>query len=415
MTVTGGVFGQTGSNLSGGTLTFNSASLDVTGPVTLAAAMKMNLTSSSVTGTGTVINAGTIAAQNFTFDADLVNQGLLDTYRTTANAINGAFYNEFGATLRLRGDAYYSTAQRYSAVVIADGFTNAGRIELLNFTTQYNWYVTQTTLTVTSGVLVNAPTGVIQVYTPYSHSSTQINGSIDNQGVMNIQHSAVLDQPGTTFTNSGTVNVTGGGLTIDEQATINNSGLIEATGANIAITDFTTGVNTGSILTPGGALTIAGFGSLDNSGDIRATGGTFTLSGYTTLNNTGDIEIGAGRALNITGGTINQQAGTLGGDGTVNASSATIDVTGTWTPGYHDKALGAHKRIGHIGPCFGVAFMVITETVVRAQPEWLGAQFIENFVHKLLKSTTFHQEGQALQSSIGNARHTGVSFVAFLA
>ena len=65
-----------------------------------------------------------------------------------------------------------------------------------------------------------------------------------------------------------------------------------------------------------------------NSGTLDATAANVTLiqSGPTaSFTNTGTITVGAGQTFAITGGTVNQNAGTIGGPGTVSLSTLTAN------------------------------------------------------------------------------------------
>ncbi|MCX5676599.1 MAG: Ig-like domain-containing protein, partial [Planctomycetota bacterium] len=327
LSVTGGTVHHSGTAMEGGALSLSSATLDVSAAYVVPVGTAVTLSSSSVNGTGSLTNRGTITAYATTFGiAALYNEGLLDFYNSTTNRIDGAFENRVGGTVKVRADAGYYDSRQTGTLTVASGFENAGRIWLTN-TAAANYYATTVKFVVTDGTLVNEATGVIDIDSPYVHNPLVIQASLDNRGTVNVKKALTLNKSGAVYTNSGTINVTGEGLTASGFGTFTNTatGSIQATGAGVTLSTFTSLENDGTINVPGGALSVSGLTTLTNSGSIDVGGGNFTLSSYTAFENTGAVRMGTGRTLSVTGGTIHHSGTALEG-GTLTFTSATVNL-----------------------------------------------------------------------------------------
>jgi fibronectin-binding autotransporter adhesin len=265
LAVTGGTFNQNAGSLggSGSTITFSSAivNLGIDFPNGLQSMMPIN---STINGPGTIVNTGTFVVSASTINAAMVNQagGLVRVLGTSS--IGGAFSNAAGAELELEGNSSNSS----STLTCANGFTNEGLIELVSQNSTWT-----ETLAVTTGSLVNAVGGEIRISIGTGGART-LTAQLDNQGVINMNHTCTVNRASSDHTNSGTINVTGGNWTLSQ----------------------------------------------------TGTSPSFT--------NTGVIAIAAGRAMNATGGTFNQNAGTLGGTGsTISFTSATVNFGADFTNG----------------------------------------------------------------------------------
>jgi len=296
--VSGGQVNHLAGSLGGaGILYLSSATLDISVDTTAT----LVVSSSTVSGTATLTMVGTTQVYNGVVNADLVNEGYLDVRHTTGNQINGAFVNAEGATVRILAETY-SAANRYATLTVANGLTNAGAIELTNYTTYYDQYSTTSTLNVTTGVLVNDATGVINVTCPRAHNAQQINASIDNRGTINVYEEAVTTKAGGTFTNTGTLYIEAG-----EYYQINSGA---------AVTNLATGALTD------GTYTIAGTWRFDGA-VVTSLAAALILDGaasnITNLSNVGALtglaEIATGGALTIRNGRNFTTNGSFGNAG----------------------------------------------------------------------------------------------------
>ena len=345
LSVTGGTFNQVGTGLTGGTLSFSSATIDVTGQWFLEAPATLNLNTISVTGTGELVNRSTINAYNVVFDVDLTNEGTLLFYNSQGNQINGAFYNAEGGTLRLRSNTD-NTSYRYAYLTIDQGFTNAGLIEATNQYT-YNYYDTYDRLWVTNGVLLNAPTGVIEHISPGKHDAFRIYASVDNQGTINVSRDVAVAKTGGTFTSSGTVNVSGGRtLTLSEVAVTDLvGGTLSGGSYNL---DGTWKFDGAAITTNAAAIVLSGTGAriIDelNADALallaaNAADGSFTIQNGRNLAtaadfaNAGQVTVGDSSVLTVNG-DYTQTAGAThlaGGTLTVAIDASLVSETGSVT------------------------------------------------------------------------------------
>src|SRR5262249_8338506 len=143
-------------------------------------------------GAGTLTNAGSLNLNLSQVNVAVNNEaGVLTVTGSDIN--NGAaqpFVNGPDATLRLPGE---------NLVQFANGFTNEGRIELQTVARR------QTTLGVSSGTLVNAPQGVIQL-AGSSNTETVLNADFDNEGLLTAGN-VLFSQPSGTLINNGTMRV----------------------------------------------------------------------------------------------------------------------------------------------------------------------------------------------------------------
>ncbi len=135
---------QSNFTVSGGTLTFDSMTVD---------------------GSGTLTIAGTLTLTRSTVKVPLVNQGMLVVQGTSA--LTGSLTTAVGSTLRV-----LASGTATAALTVANGFTNNGAIELTSVDVSR-----AATLTVSSGTLTNAAgaslsalagTGVPVLLTPSS-------------------------------------------------------------------------------------------------------------------------------------------------------------------------------------------------------------------------------------------------------
>ena len=305
----GGATGAQTLSASGRTLTLNGASA-VSGNGVL------NLTSSTLAGSGTLTNAGTLTVTSGTINAALDNQGTLVV--GGSSALNGALTTGAGSTLRVQGGL-----SGQAAVTVAGGFTNNGVIELTS-TNSFN----VATLTVTSGTLTNAPGAEIKSVVGAGNART-LTAELDNRGTLTVSQALTINKSSAVHTNTGTVDIASGqALTIAGGGTFDNNpgGIIQGTGTlNVSGTTFTNGGNVNPATSPG----------------ILNVTGNYTQSATGMLN----IEIGG-----VNPGTEFDQLDISGSatlDGALNAS-----LIGGFTPGDSDS-FQIVKYASHSG-VFGV-------------------------------------------------------------
>ena len=91
--------------------------------------------------------------------------------------------------------------QGASTLTIANGFTNAGTIELTCTTSAFN-----AALNVTAGTLVNAPGGKILAL-PGTGGSRTLGAELDNQGTVTADADLTLSRASANHKNTGTISI----------------------------------------------------------------------------------------------------------------------------------------------------------------------------------------------------------------
>ncbi|GAB4365163.1 MAG: hypothetical protein Kow0042_04240 [Calditrichia bacterium] len=293
--------------------------LDGTYTVTLDVNMDVNsLTLGAATGTQTLsANNRTITTiAGFTINANgvlylgsvntingpLNNAGTINV-QFSPNTISGALTTQAGSMIDINN---FGTAG-HSALTVSNGFTNNGTIRL-NSTVANNNY-TQV-LTVSSGTLVNAGGGTIINDGPYG--TRTINGSIDNQGTINVtgnrdvtfapgasgtflNSSGMLniDASRTLFVSGGTFEYAGGSIT---------AGTLDFTGTSVVFTQTTLPIQTMKFTNS----IIDGPGTLLHSGTIFLRSGNTIVSAF---NNAGALNVQF--SPNTISGALTTQAGSI--------------------------------------------------------------------------------------------------------
>ena len=145
-----------------------------------------------------------------------------------------------------------------------------------------------------------------------------------------------------TLTNSGLIDLSTNQTTFGLFLTVNSGTLVNLpTGTistigpanSIARTITATLDNQGTIETTINPLTInGGAGASTNSGTVRLIGGglTWNHTGAGSLTNTDTFDIGAGRTLAFSGGTLHQNTDAPVGDGAVTFSGMTVNLGSDW-------------------------------------------------------------------------------------
>lgn len=218
-----------GTSTAGTTITLGSGTT-VTGPGTLTNSLGRTLQLASTTVTAPMVNAGTLQVLN------------------AGNSISGPLTTTATSLVQVGA---FGGAGSDATLTVASGFTNSGVIELSNFSdTADPW---SSTLSISSGVLVNAPGGTIRALPgTVGGGARTLSASLDNQGTLALYPggAGLLTVIG-DVTTSGIINLAVGGLSAGTQY-----GRLAVNGA----------------LSLGGTLNVGLFG-----GYVPVSGNTFTL------------------------------------------------------------------------------------------------------------------------------------------
>jgi hypothetical protein len=294
-------------NLSGGGLTLyqyaspTQGSFTNTGTITVAAAETLKVSYGEFRyNSGTLSGAGIVAIESATL---ALGQGLSNA--VTALSLNSATVNGPGTLTNALGKnlvAYYSTINApldnqglltlratttlngavstasgstlrvegdafccAAYATVANGFTNNGTIEL----TAINGTGTYATLNVTNGTLVNSSGASINMLAG-TGGQRELNAELNNQGTVTIGAPTAMNRGVSNHVNSGSLDVSGANLSIYQYAS--------------------------------------------------PTMGSFTNSG------TGSITVAAAETLKVTYGEFRYSAGTVGGAGLIDLTSATLTL-----------------------------------------------------------------------------------------
>jgi fibronectin-binding autotransporter adhesin len=297
LTVSNGSFDFDGGTLSGtGRVVFTSTTANLT-PDMSTATLAFSITNATVNGPGSFTNSAgrTTVVTGGTFNAPLINEGQVIV--RSVGTINGSLTTTAGSTLRIEGDAFFSSA----TATLANGFTNNGTIEL----SAINGSGTTAQLNVTTGALVNGSGGAIHVLAGNGGART-IGAQLNNQGILTVTQPLTLSKTSAAHQNSGTIDISGGDLTISQSgvgAGFTTAGsIVIGAGRTLAVTS--------------GLFDYAG-GTLGGTGTVQWNGGTLnlgaSLSNATlsvtltnqTVNGPGSLTNAAGRTLILTGGIVN--------------------------------------------------------------------------------------------------------------
>jgi hypothetical protein len=282
-------------------------------------------------GTLTVAPGRTLTQVNGAINAPLVVHGTLVVDGAGSPAVGGALAVSSTGTLRVT-----STGQCcQTTMVVANGFTNAGLIEL---TSAANLPVI---LDVTNGTLANAATGTVRVL-PGAGGARTLRAQLDNQGVVDVQAALVMDRASSAHANSGTLQLIGGDLTLSQSGT---SPSLTTTGQVVIGAGRTLTVSGGAFDYDGGAVGGLGTLALTNataSFTPDVVHDTLSLAlNAAVVNGPGTLTVAAGRTLTQLNGAINAALvidGTLVVDGAASpalngaltvATSGVLRVTST--------------------------------------------------------------------------------------
>jgi hypothetical protein len=236
----------------------------------------------TINGSATFTNIGgnTLTLNQVSFQASLVNDGTLldDEYYAT---ITGQLTTGANSTIQITASSTSS-----GGLLVSNAFTNNGAINLTDddTSTSADYYAY---LTISSGIMTNGVSG--KITTAFGASVNvnvyaEVQGNVDNEGVISIDATALFESSGNTLSNVGTINVSAG-LTITDS--------FPQTGG---ILDFLEGEIFGSFSLGGGSIEGSGeiSGTLsvpaDDAGVIAVNSGMITA---------GAVSIGTGGSLNV--------------------------------------------------------------------------------------------------------------------
>lgn len=278
-------------NINGGELNPGTGSIGYTP----AAAKRALGPPSSLRLENVSLGTGTLTNNIFLFLIDsivnggtnLVNQGNLIVHGT--NTIIGGFTNAIGAFLRVEGFSGFGAA----SLTFPSPFINEGEIWLDSPSGAQD-----ATLEVSAGTLTNLPTGVILCLSG-GGGQRFLKASLDNQGMLSLQHPLTLETFDAGHVNRGNVNLFGGGLTVVDtnpsppQPDFQNLGVLNLESQPLVLTDMRLfndddGVDRGEIF--GGGLIDVVMGAFTNNGDLFANGPAPFSTGSLLVN--GDVDLG---------------------------------------------------------------------------------------------------------------------------
>ncbi|MGH7568263.1 MAG: beta strand repeat-containing protein [Gemmatimonadales bacterium] len=301
LSVNFGVFDYAGGAIGGlGALAFANATAALT-PSLTNDTLTLSFVNSTVNGPGTLGNAvgRTLVVQSSALNAPVANQGVLTLLGATG--LNGAVTTAGGSTLRVEGDAFCCTA----VATVANGFTNLGTIELV----AVNASGTTAQLTVTSGTLVNAPSGQINVL-PGTGGARTLTAQLDNQGTVKVEQAVAINRPAAAHTNSGLIEIAGGQT-------------LTLTGTGTTLTNEPAGTIRGS-----GALNVSAIGFTNDGGIVPGTSpGLLQVTGAVPMSGTAALNIELG---GLAADTLHDQLA-VSGAATL-AGTLNVTLIGGFTP-----------------------------------------------------------------------------------
>ena len=320
LTINSGAFNMNGGSLSGaGAWAVNSVTANFASPFTFSTAFVSGSSTLNGPGALTVASGQSMSLFNSTVNAALTNNGTVFVHGNAPSTQNGTFANAAGSMLRLSSDPSYPSG----TLNVANGFTNSGAIELTNTVAGF-----PATLNVTSGTLVNAPTGTISVLAGLGGGARTLGLKLDNQGTVTIGIPTTLAFASASHQNEagGTINLSGGDLTVTQSGTspsFTNAGTISIAASQ------TLSFNTGTF-TNVSAGTLSGFGTLavsapvafSNAGTIApgASPGVFHITGPCPMTSTSTLNVELGGTVAGTGYDQLAVTGAVTQNGTLNLS-----------------------------------------------------------------------------------------------
>ncbi|WP_235851374.1 hemagglutinin repeat-containing protein [Paraburkholderia acidicola] len=288
---------------------------------TLAAQQNTTLNAGSVASTGTL--GGGINA-----DGSIAKSGDLNV--TSSGALSATGHNAAGGSATLTGAALNLASSQTSANGNVTLLASAGDLTLAGATTTAGGTLSAQahgTLTNDSGVLSS------------SGAQTIAAGALSNQGGQFVSQSTLNVNTGGTVNNRQGIIQAAGNETINAASLDNTAGRVVSLGTGAPGTlDITTSgalVNaagttgagtTGGVIGSNGALNVSA-GSISNQAQINATGNAIVRA-QSLDNHAGSIVAGGSLGTTI-GGALNNQSGTLSGSATTVSAASVDDTNGT--------------------------------------------------------------------------------------
>uniref|UniRef100_UPI000A4A296F DUF4347 domain-containing protein n=1 Tax=Comamonas testosteroni TaxID=285 RepID=UPI000A4A296F len=327
-----------GLSLSGG------SSISDTGSVTLAAGTTLSLAGGNET-IGSLAGSGNVSlAYRLTLGGDNTST----SYSGVISSSNLSGITKTGSgTFTLSGANTYTGSTTVSAGTLA--ISGSGAIGSNSAVTVASGAtLSSSAATLSLGSLAGAGAvsfGANTLSVGGDNTSTTYSGQFSGSGNFNKVGSGTLSLSGDNSASTATMQVAGGGtLSIGAASNLAsgnlnlNNGTLAVTGSGVTLTNGGTLSGTGTI-SNANALTLSG--NFSGTGGLTKVGaGTLTLSG--TDNYAGATNVNAGTllvngALSATSGVTVAAGATLGGDGSLFASSSTNTLTvqsgGTLSPG----------------------------------------------------------------------------------
>lgn len=374
-------FGLSQFSASGSVITL-ATNLQTTG-------LTLNLSNSTVSGTGTITNvASQIASISSTsIGLPIVNQGTI--VFTGSGSFSGPYSNAAGSTLRVAGN----NGQGFLS--IANGFTNDGTIDLTSVGGGYTSH-----LDIASGTLNNSATGVIMTSVG-AGGPRQLDVQLDNHGLLSVDGPLTMARTSSVHTNSGQITLGAADLALNQSGTspsFSNTGTITIGSGRTFVAQGAGSFDQhiGATINGGGSLTLNNITATFDTGftlsGFNATGSTIVLNtalqttGLTTqlsssiVNGTGSLVNVANQPMSLYATTINTPLSNSGtivftGSGTFNAAfsnlpNALLRVAGSNGSGVLTISNGFTNQgtieITSIGGGYTAQLFVVNGTLINA-------------------------------------------------
>lgn len=215
--------GSTGSQ----TLSLSNSTLTMNGSIEVGANGILSVTGSTISGTGSILNSGTLGSTQGIFNLPLENYGL-STFTDT---------NELTDTIITYLNSTFNIASSGGSIDFRSdkGFENNGLLQSLT----YNYWAGGS-VEVTNGSLVNNADGVLNILVPgtISSSASPLNlvVQLENHGEVLVNHWTVLQKSDAAHVNSGELILQDNVLTINQTGInpgFSNSGTISVDATSI--------------------------------------------------------------------------------------------------------------------------------------------------------------------------------------
>ena len=322
-----------GSGIAAGTITLSSSTLTLGSDLTVVTAL--NLGGSTINGIGRKIingSGGTINTNSSTIDTAVDNSGTLvvNPYYTTSaqrttftSSINGALSTAPGSLISIQARGYYQ-GEYNSKLVVTNGFTNNGSIELVEYDGGGCNSYCSSTLSV-GGTLINSASGTITSQPGSGNGSRTLAAELDNRGALNSDYLLTISNASAQHKNSGTISVNGGNLTVSQSGTaptFTSSGAVTiASGRTMTVSGGGSFSHSGGNMTGPGSISLSSLTSAALGAGINLSG-TMTLDAITTTTFASAFTVGT---LNLTGITTTFPVGAQ--PGILNMTGSTMTLT----------------------------------------------------------------------------------------